>query len=165
MGKVTPPRNPCSTCGKKTRAATKVCLACQRKANPPRPSQAWNLNRPPIVSCQKCGIVTRAKGGTCRPCKSGRPHRPQPAAPHHALSRGRWVPIHGVQHWVPDGIAVGDYADQRARRDRLLQALTAERRDASWWTRPAGGDDPQVTSRRVAAMVADFDGLDERVAS
>lgn len=77
--------------------------------------------------------------------------------PDDGLYGGQWIQHRGIRIWKPHG----EPSPTLTRKNR--QRLIDERYFANtWWATPELDDDPQVTRRRVAEMVADFERLDAR---
>lgn len=74
-----------------------------------------------------------------------------------ALVGGRWVQRGLIRTWEPTP-GLETPADRPRHRQLLEERYFAN----AWWTKPDLEDDPQVTRRRIADMVADFERIDER---
>lgn len=70
-------RGGCAKCGRRCRG--NICQPCQGR-------------KQPVVTCQACQSTktTNLADKLCRGCRSGG-----------ALYNGAWVPVRGVQVWVP----------------------------------------------------------------
>ncbi|MCL2611965.1 MAG: hypothetical protein FWD95_01895 [Nocardioidaceae bacterium] len=94
--------------------------------------------------------------GICARCLPTEAADTRPAATD-ALTGGRWVTVRGIRRWLSVEAETAAYERRRAR------ALLAERYDTcGWWTAPEHTDDPQVTSRRLAEAMAEYDAADGR---
>lgn len=93
--------------------------------------------------CSACG--TRTTAPICTACEI-------------KLDGGRWVPVNGIQHWIPDGETTTSYTNLRRA---YLNAKRERYAAPAWWPTPTPSDDPTVSARRLDAALADADAHDD----